>query len=76
MDANQERDKVHLNELEEKIEKLMAINQVQQQEIERLGKLAWNAQNNEQASTSNPFPLHIDTKEARYGSYHYPRRLY
>ncbi|ORY10374.1 hypothetical protein LY90DRAFT_518706 [Neocallimastix californiae] len=71
LDANQERDKVHLNELEEKIEKLMAINQVQQQEIERLGKLAWNAQNKEQASTSKPFPLYIDTKEARYGSYHH-----
>ncbi|ORY20200.1 hypothetical protein LY90DRAFT_634010 [Neocallimastix californiae] len=71
LDANQERDKVHLNELEEKIEKLMAINQVQQQEIERLGKLALDAQNKEQASTSKPFPLHIDTKEARYGSYHH-----
>jgi len=71
LDANQERDKVHLNELEEKIEKLMAISQVQQQEIERLGKQAWNAQNKEQASTSKPFPLHIDTKEARYGSYHH-----
>ncbi|ORY21669.1 hypothetical protein LY90DRAFT_515973 [Neocallimastix californiae] len=71
LDANQERDKAHLNELEEKIEKLMAINQVQQQEIERLGKLALDAQNKEQASTSKPFPLHIDTKEARYGSYHH-----
>ncbi|ORY12056.1 hypothetical protein LY90DRAFT_637107 [Neocallimastix californiae] len=71
LDANQERDKVHLNELEEKIEKLMAINQVQQQEIERLGKLALDAQNKEQASTSKPFPLLIDTKEARYGSYHH-----
>jgi len=71
LDANQERDKVHLNELEEKIENLMAISQVQQQEIERLGKQAWNAQNKEQASTSKPFPLHIDTKEARYGSYHH-----
>ncbi|KAG4083478.1 hypothetical protein H8356DRAFT_1017464, partial [Neocallimastix lanati (nom. inval.)] len=71
LDANQERDKVHLSELEEKIEKLMAINQVQQQEIERLGKLALDAQNKEQASTSKPFPLHIDTKEARYGSYHH-----
>jgi len=72
LDANQERDKIHLNELEEKIEKLMVINQVQQQEIERLGKLAWDTQNKEQASTSKPFPLHIDTKEARYGSYHHP----
>ena len=43
LDANQERE-VYLNELEEKIEKLMTVNQAQQHEIERLGKLAWNAQ--------------------------------
>ncbi|KAG4094851.1 hypothetical protein H8356DRAFT_997862, partial [Neocallimastix lanati (nom. inval.)] len=71
LDVNQERDKAQLNELEEKVEKLMAINQVQQQEIERLGKLALDVQNKEQASTSKPFPLHIDTKEAKYDSYHH-----
>jgi len=43
LDANQERERVHLNELEEKIEKLMAVNHAQQHEIERLGKLAWEA---------------------------------
>jgi len=40
LDANQERESVHLNELQEKIEKLMAVNQAQQHEIERLGRLA------------------------------------
>ena len=43
LDANQER--VHLQELEEKIEKLIAVNHAQQHEIEWLGKLAWEAQN-------------------------------
>ena len=68
MDANQEKERVHLQELVEKIEKLMAVNHAQ----ERLEKLAWEAQNQAQASTSRPFPLHIDTKEARYGTYHIP----
>jgi len=72
LEANQERERVHLQELEEKIEKLMAVNHAQQHEIERLGKLAWEAQNQAQASTSIPFPLHIDTKEARYGTNHIP----
>ena len=72
LDANQEREKAHLKELEEKIEKLMAVNHTQQHEIERLGKIAWEAKNKPQASTSQPFPLQIDTHEARYKAYHLP----
>jgi len=72
LDANQEWERVYLQELEEKIEKLMAVNHAQQHEIERLGKLAWEAQNQAKASTSIPFPLQIDTKETRYGTYHIP----
>ena len=75
LDANQERDKVHLNELEEKIEKLMAVNQAQQQEIEGLGKLAWNAHNREQASTSKPFPFHINITDVNNRITYHPTPL-
>ena len=54
MDVNQERERVHLQGLGEKIEKLMAVNHAQQHEIERLGKLAWEAQKEAQASTGKP----------------------
>ncbi|ORY22105.1 hypothetical protein LY90DRAFT_515738 [Neocallimastix californiae] len=48
----------------------MAVNHAQQYEIERLGKLAWEAQNGAHTLTSKPFPLYIDTKEAKYRTYH------
>jgi len=72
LDANKEKEWVYRKELEEKIEKLMAVNQTQQHEIERLGKLTWETQKNAQASTSKPFPLHIDTRVARYKTYYQP----
>jgi len=50
----------------------MAVNHAQYHEIERLGNLAWEAQNRVQVSTSKPIPLHIDTKEVRYRTYYQP----
>ena len=50
----------------------MATNHTQRQEIERLGKLAQEAHKNAQVYTSKPFPLHIDTREARFKTYYQP----
>jgi len=69
------RERVHLNELEENIEKLIAVNQTQQHEIERLGKLAWETQKKSQESTMKPFPLLVDTKDARFKTYYQPMPL-
>jgi len=72
LDANQEQEREYCKELEEKIEKLMTVNHIQQHEIERLGKLAWETLKNAQVTASKPFPLHIDTKDAMLKTYYQP----
>jgi len=72
LENNQEKENIYKKELEDRIDRLIAINQAQQKEIEKLKKLNWSAQ---VEGHQRPIPPPIQTIGFSAGtSYQQPQR--